>query len=231
MHMLDELGVREIKKAFSFFKNIRNFGGLSTMGKLRTAAIPIVPLTLIGGGALSLKFQSSSVIEELQVTPVQQVLMQSCIDAHSAKNVEFGDYVSTPKGCACASKLVSSVVPLAHYGSYRAVQDLAIQQYYWSYDSDVQNEIDDEFDARITDGITELASTQNLNSKGLRNMFDYVLSADHICDMRESYQGDSLNSLAKLRPLETPIWEGDSDGVVEISLRGAEEPIRVSMAE
>jgi len=62
-------------------------------------------------------------------------------------------------------------------------------------------------------------------------MFDYVLSADKICDTRESYEGESLISLAALTPLKTPIWEGDSDGVVEISLRGAEEPIRVSMAE
>ncbi len=229
--MLDDLGARELKKVFYFFKNIKNFGELSIMGKLRTAAIPIIPLTLMGGGALSLKLQSSSVIEELRVTPVQHVMMQSCIDAHMAKNVDFGETVSTAKGCACASKLVSSVIPPAHYGAYRAVQDLAIDQYYWSFKSDVQSEIDAEFDSRIAVGITELASTQNLNSKGLRNMFDYVLSADKICDMRESYQGESLVSLAKLLPLETPIWEGDSEGVVEISLRGAEEPIRVSMVE
>ena len=229
--MLDELGVRDLKKVFRFFKDIKNFGELSVMGKLRTAAIPIIPLTLMGGGAVSLKLQSSAFVEELRVTPVQQVMMQSCIDAHMAKNVDFGEIVSTPKGCACASKLVSSVIPPAHYGAYRAVQDLAIDQYYWSYKSDVQNEIDAEYDSRITNGITELANTQNLNSKGLRNMFDYVLSADQICDMRESYQGESLASLAKLLPLETPIWEGDSEGVVEISLRGAEQPIRVSMAE
>ena len=229
--MLDDLGARDVKNAFRFFKDLKNFGELSFVGKLRMAAIPLVPLALIGGGALSLKMQSTSVIEKLQVTPVQQVMMQSCIDAHTQKDVSFGDNVSTPKGCACASKLVSSVVPPAHYGAFAAVQDLAIEQYYWSYESGVQTEIDSEFDARITEKMTELAGTQNLNSKGLRHMFDYVLSADKICDTRESYEGESLISLAALTPLKTPIWEGDSDGVVEISLRGAEEPIRVSMAE
>jgi len=62
-------------------------------------------------------------------------------------------------------------------------------------------------------------------------MFDYVLSADKICDTEQSYEGSSLQSLAALLPLETPIWESDSEGVVEISLRGAQEPIRVSMAQ
>lgn len=227
--MLDDIGAGELKKTFRFFKNIKNFGNLSAMDKLRTIAIPAVPLVLFGGGNAYMTVQSSSVIEDLRVTPVQQIMMQSCIDAHAAKNVNFGDNVSTPKGCACTSKLVSSVTPPAHYAAFPAVQALAIEQYYWSFEAETQDGIDAEFDDRITDGITALASTQGLNQKGLRHMFDYVLSADQICDTHESYEDASAQSLAALMPLETPIWEGDSDGVVQISLRGAEEPIRVSM--
>ena len=229
--MLDNLGAGDVKKAFRFFKDAKNFRELSVLGKLRTAATPLVPLALIGGGLASTQMQASSVIEELNVTPVQHVMMNSCIDAHGARNVNFGDNVSTPKGCACASKLVSSVTPPAHYSAYAAVQDLAIDQYYWTYESELQDEIDAEYDSRISSKITKLADTQNLNTKGLRHMFDYVLSADKICDTEQSYEGSSLQSLAALLPLETPIWESDSEGVVEISLRGAQEPIRVSMAQ
>ena len=175
--------------------------------------------------------QKSSIIEDLRVSPVQQVMMQACINAHNKRDVNFGERVSTTKGCACASKLVSSVVPPAHYDAYSAVQGLAIDQYYWRYESDAQDEIDAEFDSRIDEEMTALAASQNLNQKGLRHMFDYVLSADQICDTRESYQGSALQSLAALTPLETPIWEGDSEGVVEISLRGAEDTIRVSMVQ
>lgn len=227
--MLEELGGRDVKRIFTFFKNVKNFRELSLFGKLRTIAIPSVPLVLLGGGMAATQFQTGSVIETLNVTPVQQVVMQSCIDAHSARNVNFGEAVSTPRGCACASKLVTSVVPPAHYAAFPAVQDLAIDQYYWTYASSEQDEIDAEYDSRISEKVSQLASTQNLNKKGLRHMFDYVLSADQICDTRESYKGASLQSLAALLPLKTPIWESDSDGVVEISLRGAQSPIRVSM--
>jgi hypothetical protein len=227
--MLDELGGREIMRAIAFFKDFKNFKQLSPLRKLRMAAIPAVPLALFAGAPVMMKAQSGALIEELRITPVQQTMMNTCIQSHAAVNVEFGDIVSTPKGCACVSKLVSSVTPPAHYGAYQAVQDLAISQYYWSYASEKQSEIDAEFDSRVANKITELAATQDLNQKGLRHMFDYVLSADQICDTRESYQGDSLTSLAALLPLETPIWEGDSEGVIEISLRGAEQPIRVSM--
>ena len=227
--MLDEIGGRDVKRAFAFFKNVRNFRDLSLFGKLRTIAAPAIPLVLLGGGMAATHLQTGSVIDELKVTPVQQVVMQSCIDAHSSRNVNFGETVSTPKGCACASKLVTSVVPQAHYSAFSAVQSLAIDQYYWSYASHEQAEIDAEYNSRISEKISDLASTQNLNKKGLRHMFDYVLSAEQICDTRESYEGTSLESLAALMPLETPIWESDRDGVVEISLRGAEAPIRVSM--
>ena len=229
--MLEDLGVGELRRVFRFFKNVKNFRELSVFAKLRTIAIPVVPLMLFGGGSVFMKVQSGSAIEDLRVTPVQQVLMQGCIDAHNAINVNFGDYVSTPKGCACTAKLVSSVTPPAHYSAFSAVQSLAIDQYYWSYEGDTQAEIDTEFDVRVNEGIAALADTQNLNQTGLRHMFDYVLSADKICDTPESFQGDSLRSLAALTPLETPIWEGDSEGVIEISLRGAAEPLRVSMAQ
>ena len=227
--MLDEIGGRDVKRAFAFFKNVRNFRDLSFFGKLRTIAAPVIPLVLLGGGMAATHLQTGSVIDELKVTPVQQVIMQSCIDAHSSRNVNFGEIISTPKGCACASKLVTSVVPLAHYPAFSAIQNLAIDQYYWTFPSNAQSEIDAEYDGRISEKISDLASTQNLNKKGLRHMLDYVLSADKICDTRESYEGTSLESLAALMPLETPIWESDRDGVVEISLRGAETSIRVSM--
>ena len=227
--MIDDLGARDLKRVFMFFKNVKNFGQLSTFGKLRTIAIPAVPVLLLGGGVASAKFQAVSVIEELNVTPMQQVMMQSCIDAHGAKNVNFGETVSTPKGCACAAKLVTSVVPPAHYQTFSAVQELAIDQYYWQYKSQDQDAIDAEWEQRVSAEMTTLAASQQLNTKGLRHIFDYVLSAEQICDMQESYEGTSLASLAELKPLETPIWEGDSDGVVEISLRGADAPLRVAL--
>jgi len=60
--MLDDLGARDVKNAFRFFKDLKNFGELSFVGKLRMAAIPLVPLALIGGGALSLKMQSTRAV-------------------------------------------------------------------------------------------------------------------------------------------------------------------------
>jgi hypothetical protein len=229
--MLDDLGFRDVRRLFRVAQDIKNFKTLSTLRKLRIGGVVVMPLALIGGGAASLKLQSGSAIEALRIDPVQQVMMQSCIDAHEKKALYFGENVSTPQGCGCVAKLVSSVTPPAHYSSYAAIQDLAIAQYEWQYASDVQSEIDAEFDVRIENKIIELAKTESLNQTGLRHMFDYLLSADQICDTPESYQGDALESLASLTPLETPIWEGDSEGVMEIALRGASEPIRVSMNE
>lgn len=229
--MLDDLGFRDVRRLFRVVQDIKNFKKLSTLRKLRIGGVVVMPLVLIGGGAASLKLQSGSAIEALRIDPVQQVIMQSCVDVHAKKDVYFGENVSTPQGCGCVAKLVSSVTPPAHYGAYDAIQDLAVSQYDWQYSSDVQSEIDAEYDARIGDKIAELAKTERLNQTGLRHMFDYILSADQICDTPETYQGDALESLAALTPLETPIWEGDSEGVMEIALRGASEPIRVSMNE
>lgn len=227
--MLDDLTGGGLRRGFNFLKDVKNFKDLSKWGKLRTVAVPFAPVLLFGG-ALT-QFDNETRIDALNVMPAQQVMMQACIDAHAARDVNFGDNVSTPVGCACTSKLVSSVTPPAHYAAYGAVQALAIDQYYWQYESKEQVAIDAEFDNRVETEIEALAHTQGLNQKGLRHMFDYVLSADQVCDTPESYQGGSGLSLAALMPLETPIWEGDSDGVVEISLRGAVQPIRVSMTE
>jgi len=59
-------------------------------------------------------------------------------------------------------------------------------------------------------------------------MNGYINSAENVCDMTESYVGNSGAELAGLRPLETPIWEGESEGIVQISLRGAQQPLRIS---
>lgn len=202
----------------------------SGLRKLLSLVVLAVPLAgIAGAGVVKMQGQTDSVIGLLNVTPAQNVLMQSCIDTHASRNVNFGEAVSTRQGCACASKLVSSVTPPAHYKAYAAVQSLAIEQYYWSFKTTVQADIDAEWESRVNASLKTLAESQKVNSKGLRHLFDYSLSAEQICDTPSSYESPSLESLAILMPLQTPIWEGDSEGVVEISLRGAEEPIRVSM--
>lgn len=228
---VDSLGAGVIMRIYRFVNNVKNFRSLSMGGKIRTIATPIVPLAVMGTGALTTGFQSAQVTDVLQVGPLQQVMMQSCIDNHTEQMVDFGHVMSTPYGCACTAKLVSSMTPPAHYKAYGALHKFNLDQWNWTYDSEDEAEQVAQYEKRLTAGLANISKTAGVNIKGLRHMNDYINSAETVCDMKESYEAESGASLAALRPLETPIWEGDSEGVVQISLRGLDQPLRVSMRD
>jgi len=79
---IENLGGGAALKLVRFLKNVKNFGSLSLMGKLRTAAVPVVPAALFGVSAVGGSLQAASISETLQIGPLQQVMMQDCIDNH-----------------------------------------------------------------------------------------------------------------------------------------------------
>lgn len=225
---IENLGGGAALKLVRFLKNVKNFGSLSLMGKLRTAAVPVVPAALFGVSAVGGSLQAASISETLQIGPLQQVMMQDCIDNHDEEMVMFGENVSTAQGCACTAKLVSSVTPPAHYKAYRALHKFNLGQWDWEYESSAEKDRAAEYEVRLTAGLKAIEQSAGVNVKGLRHMNGYINSAENVCDMTESYVGNSGAELAGLRPLETPIWEGESEGIVQISLRGAQQPLRIS---
>lgn len=226
---IDDLGLGAIGKIFRFVKNIRNFRELSLFKKITTVGVPLGTASAFVIGGLALKAQNKSVSEMLAMSPAQQVMMESCVQNHTDIGYEFGEDTPLSLGCGCSAKLISSVTPPAHYAAFADVHRLYLDQYSWEFDEETEAEQQAAYDAKLNAAIGELTDVVGVNRKGVKHIHDYMASAETVCNMRESYKGDALISLTELKPLDTPIWEGDSDGVIQISLRGADAPITVSM--
>ncbi len=208
--------------------NIKKFSGLTRREKVLISGIIGAPLVIVAMTAYWF-MPKADIRVALRVSPTQEVLMQACADNYAARTIDYSESTDVATGCACAAKLVSSVTPAAHYHAYGPVHALVLDSQSWTFESENTSVADLEKSARIDAGLETIAQTSNSNASVMRHMFDYMVSSQTVCDIEQSYKGEQLEALAALSALQTPIWEGSEAGVVELSLRGAEAPIRLSM--
>ncbi len=209
--------------------NIKKFSGLTQREKILISAVIGAPLVIVALTAYWF-MPKADIRVALRVSPTQEVLLQACADNYAARTMDFSETTDVATGCACAAKLVSSVTPAAHYPAYGAVHALVLDSQHWTVESENSSVADLEKTTRIDAGLETIAQTNKSHVSVMRHMFDYMVSSQSVCDIEQSYQGEQLEALAALTPLQTPIWVvGSEEGVVELSLRGARSPIRLSM--
>jgi len=89
-------------------------------------------------------------------------------------------------------------------------------------------EVNANFNKVMFEEISKLAIRIGYTRDDLYSLFTSAYTADTICDLRETYHNENIDKLASLEPTVSPIWKDTDTVVVELILRGAQAPIRLS---
>ena len=203
--------------------SLKNFKNQSPMGKLRTIGIPVA----LVGIPLGVHMADASKIGVLELTPAQLEMAGTCEDNHDAVGVTFTG-ASNKLGCACTAKLVSAGIPARHLTHYQPVHEYALASYDIEDVGETEAQIKAHFEKVTQEKVGEISARVNENADTLYTLFDSILTADNLCDNSSFYTEASLSELGQLTAWSEPVWSDRSGQVVEISLRGADDVLRVS---
>ena len=222
-----ELGAGTIGLVFRFFRNVMNFSSLSTIGKLRTVSIPVLALGVPGYGYAS----NAMIVKTLDLTPAQVTMVETCEASHDTVGFAFGGMISTEAGCGCAAKLVSASIPESHLKHYGAAYDMVFEAYNIRVEASTEAGYEAAYKREFSALSRMTADANGLSRDQFENLATQTMAADMICDDSGVYKGAALTEIAALEPFAEPIWTNEVSGTVEVTLRGAERPMRVASSK
>ncbi len=223
MFDVESIGLGAFKRLLSFVKNLRNFGDLSLFGKFRTLAIPAV---FFGVPASVYAFDASK-LKSLNLTAAELEIAAQCEENHSVANVSF-IAASDKLGCACTAKIISSEIPARHLEHFQPIHAYVLKSYTLEVGGESEAEYSKNFDKVTKEGVTDIAMALGYNRDTLLTLFTGLSTVDGICETREIYKGAALEDMGQLTTWSEPIWLDETAQAVEISLRGADDVLRVA---
>ena len=219
----ESVGLGSLKKLFNVVRGLKNFKNLSLMGKLRTIGVPIA----LFGIPLGVHMADSSKIGALALTPAQLEMAGMCEDNHDAADLTFTG-ASNKLGCACTAKIVSAGIPARHLTHFEPIHAYALASCDIESVGETEAQSKAHFEKVTQEKMSAIGARVNENADTLYTLFDSILTADNLCDNSSFYTEASLSELGQLTAWSEPVWSDRSGQVVEISLRGADDVLRVS---
>jgi len=221
---LDDIGAGQVRRGLRFLGNLRNFRNLNKKEKAKTVILPALLFSGFGFTAL----QGHQVTKYLNLNEADQVLMAQCERNYDEGNLLFEDGVPSQSGCACTAKLVSSSVPTSHHSHFKTAHNLLLQSYFIQAQGETQDASQANYESQPSAMITAEVRSADFNSEQLATLVDIIGSADMKCSDRTLYTKANLMELGKLEPYAEMIVVDKAQGVVELTLRGATAPVRLS---
>ena len=221
---LEDIGAGQVRRVFRTLKNLRIFRSLNTKQKAQTIIVPVLLFSGFGFTAL----QGHQAVKHLNLSKADTVLMAQCEDNYEARNLVFEDGVSLKSGCACTAKLVSSAVPNDHHNYFETAHNLMLQSYYIQIEGETEAAKQDSYDKQMAAMVTAQVRSADFNSKQLGTLVEIIGSADVRCSEPAIYEKSNLTEIGALTPYRDMIVVDKTQGVVELTLRGADAPVRLS---
>jgi len=186
-----------------------------------------LPFLLLSGFGYT-ALQGHQVNKYLNLSEPDMRLVAQCERNYDDQNFLFEDGVPNTSGCACTAKLVSSSVPASHHSHFKTAHNLLLQSYFIQAQGETEDAIQANYDNQLSAMITSQVRSADFNSEQLATLVDIIGTADMTCSDRAVYKKAKLIEFGKLEPYAEMIVVDKAKGVVELTLRGAKAPVRLS---